>query len=39
MNTGYNCPNCGNKIKILDAKPEQDYDCPTCGTTLVSGAE
>lgn len=39
MDTKYNCPNCGNNIKILDAKAGEDYDCPTCGTTLVMGMD
>jgi DNA-directed RNA polymerase subunit RPC12/RpoP len=36
MNVRYKCLNCGNRIKILDADIEEDYDCPACETTLLA---
>ncbi len=35
MDIKYYCPNCGNRIKILDVNIEEQYDCPACEVTLL----
>lgn len=31
----YDCPDCGNAVKIENGRTNEAYDCPECGTTLV----